>query len=180
MKRCSINSTPRIELSCTKATCRGHGVRSRTRVTGWGHVQRVYELPGVICIYKWAQFNGADSLRVKRKYQLVVKLKANKYYPKLLSFLSSYINLLNLLNLKACAVGFWPLTNSRSLALNPDLRPLAVPVLILAFGQLFLSKVCRNSILLRWVATFDPIVWSIVCIISSQSSNDLKRNLSPW
>ena len=39
VKRCSINSTPRIEFSCTKATYRSHGVRSRARVTEWGHVQ---------------------------------------------------------------------------------------------------------------------------------------------
>ena len=50
----------------------------------------------VICIYEWAEFNGANSSRVKRKCQLVVRLKANKCYQELLHFLSSYINLLNI------------------------------------------------------------------------------------
>ena len=75
---------------------------------------------------------------------MVVKLKANEYYPELLSSLSSYINLLNLLNLKASAVGSWPLAGSRPLVPDSDLRPLAVLVLVLAFGQSFLGKVCRN------------------------------------
>ena len=84
------------------------------------------------------------TLQAKRRYQLVVRLKANKYYPKLLSSLSSYINLLNLLNLKASAVGSWPLAGTKLLAPDLDLRPWAVLVLVLAFGQSFLGKVCRN------------------------------------
>ena len=45
---------------------------------------------------KGCKFNGADFLKVKRKCQLVVRLKANKYYHGLLCYLSSYINLLNI------------------------------------------------------------------------------------
>ena len=90
-----------------------------------------------------------QTLRVKRRCQLVVRLKANKCYQKLLCYLSSYINLLNLLNLKASAVGSWPLAGSRPLAPDPDLRPLAVLVLVLVFGQLFLGKVCRDPTALR-------------------------------
>ena len=37
-----------------------------------------------------------QTFRVKRRYQLVVRLKANKYYQELLRYLSSYINLLNI------------------------------------------------------------------------------------
>ena len=74
------------------------------------------------------------TLQVKCRCQLIVRLKVNKYYPELLIFLSSYINLLNLLNLKASAVGSWPLAGSRPLAPDPDLRPLAILVLVLAFG----------------------------------------------
>ena len=59
-------------------------------------MQGACELPGVICIYKWAKFNNADFLRVKRRCQLVVRLKANKCYQELLRYLSSYINLLNI------------------------------------------------------------------------------------
>ena len=40
------------ELRCTRATCRGHRVKSRAGVTWRGHMQRAYELPRVICIYK--------------------------------------------------------------------------------------------------------------------------------
>ena len=61
-----------------------------------GHVQGACELPEVICIYKWAEFNSADFLRVKRRCQLVVRLKANKCYQELLCYLSSYINFLNI------------------------------------------------------------------------------------
>ena len=43
------------ELSCTRAMCRGHGVRSRIGVTGRGHVQGACELLGVIYIYKWVE-----------------------------------------------------------------------------------------------------------------------------
>ena len=37
-----------------------------------------------------------QTLRVKRRCQLVIRLKANKCYQELLCFLSSYINLLNI------------------------------------------------------------------------------------
>ena len=53
-------------------------------------------MPEVICIYEWAEFNSADSLRIKRRCQLVVKLKANKYYQELLCYLFFYINFLNI------------------------------------------------------------------------------------
>ena len=96
-------------------------------------------------------YNGADSLRVKHRCQLVIRLKANKYYPEFLSFLSFYINLLNLLNLKASAVSSWPLAGSRPLVSDPDLRPLAVFVLILAFSQSFFGKVCCDPTALGWV-----------------------------
>ena len=66
----------------------------KSEVTCRGHVQGACKLPGVICIYEWAKFNSADSSRVKRRCQLVVKLKANKYYQELLRYLSPYINLL--------------------------------------------------------------------------------------
>ena len=98
VKRCSIDSTPGIELSCTKVTCRGHGVRSCAGVTKWGHVQgpRV----GVTCrghasYPEWSAFingwsyNNADSLRVKHGCQLIVRLKAIKFYKGLLFYLSS-------------------------------------------------------------------------------------------
>ena len=82
--------------------------RPRAGVTGWGHVQgsraggmRVargdlhLRMGGVI----------VQTLRVKRKCQLVVRLKANECYQELLRYLSSYINLLNI---RLC-LGLWPL-----------------------------------------------------------------------
>ena len=47
-------------------------------------------------------FNVRASLRAKRRYQLIERLKANKYYQELLCYLSSY----NLLVLDFCS-GFW-------------------------------------------------------------------------
>ena len=152
----------------------------RAGVTRWGHVQGECELFGVMCIYKWAKFNNADFLRVKRRCQLVVRLKAKEYYLELLSFLSSYINFLNLLNLKASAVGSWPLAGSRLLALDSDLRPLAILILVFAIGESFHGKVCCNPTVLRWVAWFDYIIWSIFCIISPWSLSGLRRNSPLW
>ena len=89
---------------------------------------------------EWFAFINKRSLTVrtlwksKRRCELVITLKANKYYLELLSSLTSYINLLNFLNLKASAVGFWPLAGSIPLAPDPNLRLLAVLVLVFAFG----------------------------------------------
>ena len=135
-----LNSTNWV--SCTKAMCRGH-------------VQGVCKLPGVICIYKWAEFNGTDSLRVKGRCQLVVRLKANKCYQGLIYYLSSYINLLNLLNLQSLCGRL--LTPGQFQTSSPWSRPLTVLVLILVFSQLFLGKVCRNPTALRWVVCFVAI-----------------------
>ena len=84
------------ELSCTRAMCRNHGMRSFARVTQRGHVQGACKLPGIICIQKQVELYNADSSRVKRRCQLVVRLKANKCYQELLHYLSSYINFLNI------------------------------------------------------------------------------------
>ena len=78
---------------------KGYVQGSRGQITCRGHVQGACELPGVICIYEWAEFNGADSSKVKRSYQLVIRLKANKCYYKLLRYLSYYIKLLSRLQL---------------------------------------------------------------------------------
>ena len=68
---------------------RGHRKRLRAGVIrksylqeshGKGYVQGVCKLVGVICIYEWTKLNGTDSLRVKRRCQLVVRLKTNKCY----------------------------------------------------------------------------------------------------
>ena len=91
MKRCSIDSTPQIELSYIKAMCRDHGVKSYEGVTCKGHLEGVYKLPGVISIYKWTEFNSSDSLRIKRRCQLVVRLKTIKYKDNISRYLSSSI-----------------------------------------------------------------------------------------
>ena len=141
-----------------------------------------------------------NSLRAKRRCQLIVRLKANKCYQEWLCFLSFYINLLNLLNLQVLysrllASGrfqtsspwFRPLTNS---------KPLAVLILVLLFGQSFLGKVCCNVTALKWVARFIAIrthldksldlgQWFlVVCLcelfylLAPQTASNLRENLS--
>ena len=61
-KNCSIDSTPRIELSCIKAMCRGHRMRSCVGITWRGRVQRACGLPRVICIINGWSYNSVDSL----------------------------------------------------------------------------------------------------------------------
>ena len=78
-----LNSTNWVELH------KGHMQRSQGEITCGGHVQGACKLPGVICIYKWAEFNGANSSRVKRRCQLIVRLKAIKCYEGLFCYLSS-------------------------------------------------------------------------------------------
>ena len=98
VKRCSINSTPRVGLY------QGHVQGSQGEVTCKGHVERLYA--GGTQVARddlLLQVGGVITMQtfwVKCRCQLVVKLKANKYYQELLCFLSSYINLLNLLNLQ--------------------------------------------------------------------------------
>ena len=113
---------------------------------------------------KWSAFtngwsNNSTDSSIQRRCQLVIRLKVNKYYQKLLNSLSFYINLLNFLNLKASAVGFWPLAGSKSLAPDSGLRFLAIVVLVFAFSQSFLGKVCRNPTALWWVAQPWSLNW---------------------
>ena len=58
---------------------------------------------------------------LKRRCQLVIRLKANKYYQELLYSLSSYINLLNLLNLQG--LRNWLLVLSQFQNSSPWSRP---------------------------------------------------------
>ena len=80
--------------------CRSHRVRSRARVTYRAHVKESrtggmqvaqgnlhLQMGGVIIV---------QTLRVKCRFQLIVRLKANKCYQELLRSLSSYINLLDI------------------------------------------------------------------------------------
>ena len=103
------------------------------------------------------QMSRVEQCRVKCRYRLVVKLKANKCYQKLLCYLSSYINLLNI---KLCG---WLQAPGRFQTFSPwsrthiGSRPLAVLALVLVFGQSFLGKVCCDLIALRWVACFVAI-----------------------
>ena len=43
------------ELSCTKATCRNQKVRAYVGVTYKSHVEGECELLEIICIYKWVE-----------------------------------------------------------------------------------------------------------------------------
>ena len=102
-----------------------------------------------------------QSLWVKRKCQLVVRLKANKCYQELLCFLSSYMNLVKLLNFQGLRGRL--LTTGRFQTSSPwsklltNYKTLAMLVLVFMFGQLFLGKVCCNPTAFRWVAPFVAI-----------------------
>ena len=84
LKMCAIDSTPWVGFnwmrSRAKVTCKGHVQGSRVKVNEQGRKITLREL--------------------ERRCQFVVRLKANKYYQELLYSLSSYINLLNPLNLQ--------------------------------------------------------------------------------
>ena len=138
---------------------------SRGENTCGGHVEvsriGACELSGVICIYEWVELYTVDSLRVKRRCQLIVRLKANKCYQELLCSLSSYINLLNLLNLQG--LRGWLQASSRfqtsslwSRSQTSDLCRYSYSFSCL-FDQLFLGKVCRNPTTLGWVVW----LWSL-------------------
>ena len=90
VKKCSIDLTWQIKLSCTKVTCRSHKVKLRAGVTCRNYVQGACKLPKVICIYKWVELYKVDSSKIKYKCQLVVRIKANECYQELLSYLSFY------------------------------------------------------------------------------------------
>ena len=116
--RYSINSTPQASQ------------RPNARVTEWGHMQGwrgEVTCKGYTSCSGWTAFmngwscNSVNSLS-QHRCQLVVRLKANKCYQKLFSFLSFYINLLNSFNLRASAVSAWPLPGSKPLAPNLNLR----------------------------------------------------------
>ena len=81
VKKCSINSTPQAAQ------------KPHTGVTGWGHVWEPHA--GGMQVARsdlYLQMDGVitvQTLWVKRRYQLVVRLKAIKCYKKLLCYLSS-------------------------------------------------------------------------------------------
>ena len=91
-----LNSTNWVELHKGQV----QGVTGWVHVQGWDHVQG--SRAGGIWV-AWSDLHlrmggvlTVQTLQVKRRCQLVVKLKANKCYQELLRSLSSYINLLNI------------------------------------------------------------------------------------
>ena len=122
---------------------KGHVQWSRVEVTCRGEVM----CRGHASCPKWFAFINRRSSRVrtlqksKRKYQLVVRLKANKCYQELLCCLSSYINLLNLLNFQGLCSRF--LDPGRFQTSSPWSRPLTnsdlkgVLIFVLVFDKLF-------------------------------------------
>ena len=138
-----LNPTSWAELH--KATYRSHGVRSRAGAMGNGH--GVKSRTGGIWLarsdlhLKMGGVITVRTLRFKRSCQLVVRLKANKYYQELLCSWCSYINLLSFLNLQG--LRSWLLALSRfqnpsswsRLMTNSILKE--VLVLLLVFNQLF-------------------------------------------
>ena len=170
VKRCSIDSTAQIELSCTKATCRSHRVRSRAGVTCRGHMEgsraggmRVaqgdlhLQMGGVIIV---------QTLQVKRRCQFVVRLKPNKCYQGLLCYLSSYINLLNI---RLCG---WLQAPGRFQTFSPWSRTLADsgPCLILeviVIVLVFVWSIGRHHSWLCHIVVLDCLVdCSVRCPIA--------------
>ena len=157
VKRYSIDSTPQIELGCTKPTCRGHGVRSRAGVRCKGHEEG--SRAGGIQVARGdlhLQIVGVITVQtfwVKCRCQLVIRLKANKCYQGLLCSLSSFINLL----VSDLCLDLWPLYRY--------------------YWQCnrYHPWVCPDHI-----ASHIALAWSIVCIISPQSPSGPRRNSSPW
>ena len=134
----------------------------------WSHMQKSYVK------VKWLREKD-NSSKVKYRCQLVVKLKANKCYQKLLYFLSSFINLLNLLYLQGL----------RSRLLTPGRFQNSSPW----------SKLLTNFNLKGGAYTCAcvwPIIWSIVwsigrdptalkwiaCFVAIQPLSDESLNLS--
>ena len=151
-----LNSTNWVKLH------KGHVQGSWGEVTCKGHVQRLSAgdmqfARSDLHLQMGGGFNSTNSFRVKRRCQLLVRLKANKCYQGLLCYLSSYINFLNIrLCIRLQGPGrfqtfsLWSRTHTGS-------QPLAVLVLVLIFGQLSLSKICRDPTALRWVVCFIAI-----------------------
>ena len=126
VKEYSIDSTLRIELSCTNATCRGHG---------WGHVQGLGHVQGSCgkglragsMQITWddlhLQMGGVQQCRLKHRCQLVVRLKAIECYKKLLSYLSSSTSGLLFIAVTALFIaillGFQEVERRRHSPLNP-------------------------------------------------------------
>ena len=112
-----LNSTNWVKLH------KGHLQGSLSEVMCRGHVQG--SRAGGIRVARsdlHLQMGGVPQCRLKRKCQLVVRLKADKCYQELLCSLSSYINLLNLLNLQG--LHSWLLAPGRFQTSSPWSKPL--------------------------------------------------------
>ena len=121
-------------------TCRGHVQGSDAGDMRVAQSDLHLWMGGVITV---------QTLWVKRMCQLVVRVKANKCYQRLLRYLSSYINLLNIrLFGRLQAPGRfqtfcpWSRTHTGS-------RPLAMLAFVLVFDQLFFGKIGCNPTALR-------------------------------
>ena len=128
---------------------------------------------------KWLREKN-NSLKVKCRCQLVVRLKANKCYQELPCSLSFYINFLNFLNLQAfCS---WLQTPGRFQTSSPqsiplvNFRPYPIPSAILAvivivqsiIFQLVLAfakvaGLAKPSFSITWLVSLD---WLIVGLIN--------------
>ena len=67
MKRCSIDSTQQIKLSCTKAKCRGHGVKSRAKVSSRAGVMSNAGDMQVVWSDLHLQINGIVIVQIPQK-----------------------------------------------------------------------------------------------------------------
>ena len=119
--------------------------------------------------------------KLEHRCQLIVKLQANKFYQKLLCCLSSYINLLNLLNFQGLHGRL--LTLSRFQTSNPWSRPLTNSDL--KRGAYTRARVCQIVWSIVWSIGCDPTALrTIPCFVAiwplSDESLDLGRLIARW
>ena len=190
-----LNSTNWVELikttcSCQRVrsragvTCRGHVQGSRAGVTCRGHIQ------GSVTGSMWVvqgdlhlQMGGVitvQTLRVKCRCQLVVRLKANECYQELLRYLSSYINLLNI---RLCS-GLWPLRKCYWQCNHPRVCPDCIDDDIALIADLIANRIALAVLLivLLWSYLYSEIFFAFSIVFHwPQSTSGLRHNsLHSW
>ena len=156
-----------VQGSRGDVTCRGNVQGSRARGIQVARSDLYLWMGGVITV---------QTLWIKRRCQLVVRLKANKYYQKLLRYLSSYINLLNI---RLCS-SLWPshecywrcnqprvcpncIADYIALIANLIANRIALLVLLIALLWLYCSSHIINCFAFDRIALIVFMLESILC-----------------
>ena len=159
-----LNSTDWVDY--TKATCRDHGVRSRAGGMWVTRDDLHLWMDGIITV---------QTLWIKRRCRLVVRLKANKCYQELLPSLSFYINFLNI-RLFAQVSGFCVSAIGDITVTTPKFV-LIVSLIILLWlhcsGRIVdcFDCICARKCFLLLVS---------FSLIAPQTASGFRQNSSPW